>query len=340
MKRIKKYIIILLICIINIVCSINVLATSNPYKKEGPYGTNCTWYVWKEVNEKLSISLPMLGDAKDWYKNAQKYGYSTGTTPKANSIVVWGGWTEYGHVGYVESVSDNIINVWDSAGSCIDYNDPVYSECLDNSYDEQSSKACYEVAKSIACEYTISPDYYGITGYIYLDNIPETKKDTSINNSNNNNSNIETTQTIKTKSNNAYLSDITLSIGNIEFNKDIFEYNLEVENEIEKVVVNSISEDTNAIINGNEEYNLNIGLNEIKLEVTAEDDSTKEYVIKITRKEKQEEIQNNVDLKINNKKENNNKYILIVISGFILFIIIISLLFIFNRNKTLKKINK
>lgn len=335
MKRMKKYLTMtFVLMIINIFCSINVLAASNPYKQKGPYGTNCTWYVWKQVNEKLSINLPMFGNAKDWYKNAEQKGYSVGTTPRANSIVVWGGWTEYGHVGFVESTYDNIINVWDSADSCIDYDDPVYNECMDNSYDEESSRACYAVAKFIACEYTTSPDYYGITGYIYLDNVPEVKVENT--NKNTDTKKEESKPVEKEKSNNAYLSDITLSIGNIECNKDIFEYSLEIENEIEKIVVEATVEDSKAKVDGIGEYNLEIGLNEIKLIVTAEDSSTKEYVIKIVRKEKiEEKVQEDTNLKENDTKEEktDNKFILLTISSSILFVVIVGIVLILYKKK-------
>lgn len=335
MKRIKKYLtMFFILLVVNMFYSISVLATSNPYKKEGPYGTNCTWYVWKQVDEKLSINLPMLGNAKDWYKNAEQKGFSVGTTPRANSIVVWGGWTEYGHVGFVESTHDNIINVWDSAGSCIDYDDPVYNECMDNSYDEESSRACYAVAKFIACEYTTSPDYYGITGYIYLDNVPDVKVENT--NKNTNTKKEESKPVEKEKSNNNYLSSISISNVDFEFNKDIFEYSLEVENQIEKIVVEATVEDSKAKVDGIGEYNLEIGLNEIKLIVTAEDNSTKEYVIKIVRKEKVEEkIQEDIDLKENDTKEEkkDNKVILLIVSCSILFVVIVGIVLILYKKK-------
>ena len=107
MKRIKN----ILLCLI-FISTFNILKVSaNPYNQNGPYGINCTWYAWNMANEKAHVVLPSLGNAKDWYNNASSLGYTVGTTPRANSIVVWGGWTSYGHVGYVESVGDNVINV-------------------------------------------------------------------------------------------------------------------------------------------------------------------------------------------------------------------------------------
>ena len=78
-----------------------------------------------------------------------------------------------------------------------------------------------------ACEYTISPDRYGITGYIYLSNAPKKSSSSSKQNS---------AQTvIETKSNNANLKTIELSEGKIEFNKDTLEYTINVKNEVNKI---------------------------------------------------------------------------------------------------------
>ena len=154
-----------------------VFAKDNPYNESGPYGTNCTWYAWKMAKEKAGVSLSSLGDAKDWYYNAQKKGYLTGNIPKKNSIVVWSNWTNYGHVGYVEKVEGNILYVWDSTGPCIDREDPEYISCIMNGVSEESDKICNANAKRIACEYSINPSEYTIAGYIYLDEIPKLNED-------------------------------------------------------------------------------------------------------------------------------------------------------------------
>ncbi len=113
LKKIFTIILILLnVSIVN--------AISNPYKETGTYGTNCTWYVWNYVYKNKGIALPSWGNAKNWYKDASADGFEVGSTPRANSIVVWGSWTSYGHIGYVESTDGNTIKVWNSARSCID----------------------------------------------------------------------------------------------------------------------------------------------------------------------------------------------------------------------------
>jgi surface antigen/LysM repeat protein len=62
-----------------------------------PYGY-CTWYVY---NRK---PVPWLGNAIEWFGQAQAYGWATGQTPKPGAIMVT---TEsyFGHVAYVESVA-------------------------------------------------------------------------------------------------------------------------------------------------------------------------------------------------------------------------------------------
>ena len=71
----------------------------NPLKGHRfPYG-QCTWYVASKV------FVPWGGDAKFWIANAKAYGYQTGKTPVAGSIVATNENKRYGHVAYVESVN-------------------------------------------------------------------------------------------------------------------------------------------------------------------------------------------------------------------------------------------
>lgn len=323
--------------VISIVSILEVTAATNPYKQAGPYGTNCTWYAWKMAYEKAGVVLPGWGNAKNWYRDAQNSGYTVGTTPQANSIIVWGDWTSYGHVGYVESVEGNILHVWDSTGPCIDEEDPEYIECMANGVSEESDRACKANAKRIACEYTISPSQYTITGYVYLDYAPK-KAATSENDSDT--SKKEETTTKVTKSSNAYLSNITFSSGEITFDKEILEYNLEVENEIEAITVTATAEDQKATVSGAREYELNVGLNEIKIKVTAEDSTTKEYTIQITRKEKVEEkievdTENNQPEETITKNDNKKTWILLISIGFII-LVGLSLMFIIRKYRNKK----
>ena len=327
-KRIVK--IIVFLCIINLLSIGSVKSASNPYKQSGPYGTNCTWYAWKMAYEKAGVTLPGWGNAKEWYNDAKSAGYSVGTTPKANSIIVWGGWTSYGHVGYVERVSGNTLYVWDSTGPCIDENDPTYKECMANSWCEDTDKACKAKAPKAACEYTISPDRYGITGYIYLSNAPK-KSSTSSSKQN-------SAQTvIETKSNNANLKTIELSEGKIEFNKDTLEYTINVKNKVDKIKVNSTLEDSKASVEGNGEYELKAGVNEIKLSVKAEDGTVKEYKIKVIRDIKEKPSRKKL------KTNYTNLIIVIIIDVVIILVTIITLIIIHKKHhkkETSKNISK
>lgn len=332
MKNILKYMLFLIIINFAIIFNVNAL---NPYNQTGPYGTNCTWYAWKMTYEKAGVSLPSWGDAKEWYNQAKNAGYKVGTSPKANSIIVWGNWTSYGHVGYVEEVEGNVINVWDSTGPCIDEEDEEFKECIANGVSEETDKICYANAKKIACQYTISPDVYGITGYIYLDYIPQTTTPSKPENDNSISKEEDiSTNIIVSKSNNANLSDIDISTGNIDFDKDIFEYDIEVENEVDKITINAEVEDEKAIVGGTGDYELDVGLNKIKLMVTAEDGSTKEYIIQVIRKEKvvieQESNANNIqpEEEINNKQPS---FLILNISFAVIFIIVI--LFCYKKKK-------
>jgi hypothetical protein len=95
-------------------------------------------------------------------------------------------------------------------------------------------------------------------------------------------------------SNNAYLSSITSSVGNLEFNKTIYSYNLEVDNDVTNISFTAILEDVNAsmsVLGGTYEAphtinveNLAIGNNEVEILVTAQDGvTTKTYKINISR---------------------------------------------------------
>lgn len=321
---------ILFLVIIILLSVTNVYAASNPYKKSGPYGTNCTWYAWKMAYEKCGVALPGFGDAKNWYKNALNKGYSVGSTPKSNSIVVWGSWTEYGHVGYVEKVIDNILYVWDSASYCIDEEDEEYKKCMAESVCEETDRACKNNAKQVACKYHLND--YKITGFIYLNEKPKSQ---------NNNESIVTNkedkkEVEKEKSNNNYLSKIELSNGKIEFNKEVLNYSLDVEYEIENITIYAKTEDSKSLVSGVGDYKLSVGINEIKLIITAEDKSTKEYILNINRKEKikeeKEDIQENI--KPEKKNDTKNKSLIIEVVGIILiFIICASIIFIKNHKK-------
>jgi len=326
MKNIFKFGLFL---IMSFVLVTNIRAATNPYSQTGSYGTNCTWYAWKMAYEKGKVTLPGWGNAKQWYNEAKNDGYKVGKAPKANSIVVWGNWTEFGHVGYVEKIEGENIYVWDSTGPCIDKEDPEFIECMSNSTNEDTDKICYQNAKRIACEYNINSQDYIITGFIYLDEIPK-KENTSSNNT----SNKEEKPVTITKSNNNNLSNIELDIGNINFNKDILEYNIEVLNDVDSFTINATKEDEKANIEGIGKHELNVGLNEFRLVVTAEDNSKKEYIIKVTRKESEIiEKQESIVQSEENDNEDNSKIKNYIMASLLIIISVVVLILILKKKR-------
>lgn len=94
-----------------------------------------------------------------------------------------------------------------------------------------------------------------------------------------------TTTTVPAKDNNTYLSNITLSTGSINFNKDVKEYSIEVGSTISFITVTATPEveTSKAVVTGN--TNLVAGKNTITITVTAEDGSTGIYTINVNKEE-------------------------------------------------------
>lgn len=271
----------------------------------------------EKVNEKTGISLPAWGNAKTWYTSAEKAGYSVGKTPKKNSVVVWN-ITSYGHVGYVERVNGNDIYVWDSDSSCIDESDKDYIACMEASVSEETDNACKKNAKLTSCKFDANED---IIGYIYLDSVPKTTtvKKTTVTTS--------TTTTTKVKSNNNYLSSLSVDIGTLNFDKNVFEYTLDVENDIDSIKIEALPEDNSSVVTGTGEFPLAVRVNDFKISVTSESNETREHVIHINKKE-------NEEIKIV-KNKNDKHYILaaILVSVLLITILIFLLRLMINRKK-------
>lgn len=94
----------------------------------------CTWYAWGRAYEKTGAKLPCLGNANTWYSVAAANGYSVGTTPRANSIVVWNGTNGYGHVGFVEAVSGSTVYITDGNYDYLNYHEGTYNINYPSSY--------------------------------------------------------------------------------------------------------------------------------------------------------------------------------------------------------------
>ena len=90
-----------------------------------------------------------------------------------------------------------------------------------------------------------------------------------------------------TYSKNNYLSSLSIDGYKISpnFDKNILEYNLEVENGIESVVIKASREDSTATVKGTGEVSLEEGLNTFSIVVTAQNGSTRTYKLNVTVKE-------------------------------------------------------
>lgn len=113
------------------------------------------------------------------------------------------------------------------------------------------------------------------------------------NTTNNNSGNTNNQSNNVQKSSNNYLKDIKLSYGNITLENDKFEYDLNIPYDIDSIDVNAITEDSNAKVEISGNNDLKVGLNQIKILVTAEDTTTKTYIINVTRKEEGYTLSNN-----------------------------------------------
>ena len=78
------------------------------------------------------------------------------------------------------------------------------------------------------------------------------------------------------------LKSLTIEGYELDFNPNSTEYELTVKNEVTKLNVKAVANDSSASINIKNEP-LVVGLNKIVVKVTAEDESVKEYVINVTR---------------------------------------------------------
>lgn len=88
-------------------------------------------------------------------------------------------------------------------------------------------------------------------------------------------------------SKNAYLKSLGVDGYNLNpaFNKDTFEYSLEVENSVEKVNISGSVEDSKSRVNGLGEVSLTEGINKFEIIVTAQKGNTLKYTVNIDRKE-------------------------------------------------------
>lgn len=107
-------------------------------------------------------------------------------------------------------------------------------------------------------------------------------------------------------SNNTYLKTLKIKNIDLEFTKEQLEYNLEVESDVSSIEVSYEAEDSKATVGINGSTELKFGLNVIHITVTAENGETSDYVLNVTRKEKNYEVKNDektIIAALNNKND-------------------------------------
>ena len=87
------------------------------------------------------------------------------------------------------------------------------------------------------------------------------------------------------RSKNNYLKTLSATQGDINFNKETTNYTIKVEHSINEITINATPEDSKATVSGTGKKTLKDYNNEFKVVVKAENESTKTYVINVTRKD-------------------------------------------------------
>ena len=165
-----------------------------------------------------------------------------------------------------------------------------------------------------------------------------TNTNTNNNTSNNNTTNKKPSSNTNNKkeetkkSDNNYLSSITLSDGNITFDKDVLTYDVIVDYETTTIEIKANVEDDKATITGDGKHTLNVGSNVIKITIKAEDESERTYTLNINREEKDIVVDTDNEVIEDDTIEKENNYVMpIVIISVILVIGLIG--FVIWKNK-------
>ena len=102
---------------------------------------------------------------------------------------------------------------------------------------------------------------------------------------------------------NTNLEIIKINGQNLELQDGELNYEIVVSNDTKKINIKAITGSDDATVNGNGDYELNEGSNEIKIEVKDKDGDTKTYTVNVNRESKDSNI-NEEDLFIKTKKFN------------------------------------
>lgn len=144
-------------------------STNDPFAWSNQYYGQCTWYAWGRAYERTGVSLnECTGNAATWYNAAQKAGRSVGSTPKANSIAVFGTSAGYGHVGYVEAVNGNTVTLSES-------NNAAYGKVTTGYVNSLAEGITYYCGEHNFSASQLKNRYNGewLIGYIYLVKDPD-----------------------------------------------------------------------------------------------------------------------------------------------------------------------
>lgn len=207
---------------------------------------------------------------------------------------------------YDVSVTSNTVTVGNSITLTIKGNDLAGKFTLSSSnsgvaslsgsslwIDNNSQSVTISTSNAGTAVITITPtdvtSYDGntITGNKSVTITVNSKPTSNPNNGGNKTGTTTTPKPTKKKSSNNNLSSLTIEGYNLdkEFKKEVTEYSVVVENDVKKIKINAQLDDSNAKVEGTGEVEVKEGNNKIEIKVTAEDGSTKTYVINVTVKE-------------------------------------------------------
>lgn len=144
-------------------------STNDPFAWSNQYYGQCTWYAWGRAYELTGVSLKeCTGNAATWYNAAKNAGRSVGSTPKANSIAVFGTSAGYGHVGYVEAVNGDTVTLSES-------NNAAYGKVTTGYVKSLAEGITYYCGAHNFSTNKLKNRYSGewLIGYIYLVNDPD-----------------------------------------------------------------------------------------------------------------------------------------------------------------------
>lgn len=166
----------------------------------------------------------------------------------------------------------------------------------------------------------------GTTGYIRVSNV-------SLNDVQLENASLSV-KVSNESSSSSYLKSVTSNIVKIDFNKDTYDYEYEVSNDVDKMDLVAQAEDSNAKIDISNQT-LKIGENTIKITVTAKNKDKKVYTFSINRKEKENKIDEKDDDvipisdSVETKKTNKTGFVLLL--GLLTLVLVVDLIIMKNK---------